>query len=777
MRFINLQCCVVRYAPLVSLLFAMNALFGQATNLQSGNQLKSTNGTATIDLMNVYQSIRGFGGMNMPDWIDDLNDDQVDKAFGNGPGQIGLNILRTKVPNSESLFNMQLPAAKRAISHGAIIMASPWSPPASMKSNNSTTGGYLKPESYGAFADYMLGFIDFMETNGAPLYAISVQNEPDISVSYESCDYSPTQMLNFIKEQGSKFSGINVIVSESFHFDKALTDPILNDPEAVQLVDIIGGHIYGGGLSDYPLARNKGKEVWMTEHYTESNHSANDWPLALGVGTEIHNCMVANYNAYVWWYVRRSYGLITDDGNITKRGYVMSQFSKFVRPGYQRVGVSTSSVSNVSISAYKTDSTMVIVAVNRNTSPTSVDFAIQNGTVDSLAKYTTSGTKNVENGGYYAVSGGMFSASLDAQSITTFASYTGNAGKASNIPPVANAGTDQVLYDDDNNGRETVVLDGSGSSDSDGNITNYSWSLENEQITWGESPSLDLPTGEHSIVLTVTDNDGARHTDTVLITVNLSSIINEAHIWMEAECGDVGSDWNTGTDAQASDNGYVMVKAGYQNLNSASEESKDHIVLSFDVTEPGNYILWGRVKVPSADDDSFWIRMDDGSWVMWNSITGGATWQWDDVHDSNNGSAVVSYQLTEGTHTLTICYREDGAGLDKLYLTNTGATPSGLGDDANNCLTSGTTDFIHNDETKITLYPNPAVEILMVELEGISGLNNELHLYNSSGMLLKSIKFENQDYILDLHGLPEGLYFVKVTTANDEILMERFIKM
>lgn len=469
--------------------------------------------------------------------------------------------------------------------------------------------------------------------------------------------------------------------------------------------------------------------------------------------------------------------MISEDGNITKRGYVMSQFSKFVRPGYQRVGVSTSSVSNVSISAYKTDSTLVIVAVNRNTSPTSVDFSILNGTVDSLAKYTTSGTKDVLNEGYYEVSGGMFSAVLDAQSITTLTSYTGNAGKMSNIPPVASAGEEQVLYDDDNNGRETVVLDGSGSSDSDGTITNYSWSLENEQIAWGDSPSLDLPTGEHSIVLTVTDNDGARHTDTVSITVNLSSIINEAHIWMEAECGDVGSDWNTVTDAQASNNAYVTVKAGYQNLNSASEESKDHIVLSFDVTEPGNYILWGRVKVPTADDDSFWIRMDNGSWIMWNSITGGATWQWDDVHDSNNGSAVVSYQLTEGMHTLTICYREDGAGLDKLYLTNTGNIPTGTGDDANNCESSDIREFNHNQDRNIILYPNPASEILTIDMDGISDFENELCLYNSCGMLLKSIKFENQAYILDLRGLPEGLYFVKVTTVNNEILMGRFVKM
>lgn len=777
MYFKRLRPSQLRFTSLAALLFVMCASFGQTTNAQSDNILKSTNVSVTINLLNEYQNISGFGGVNMPDWIDDLTDDQVDKAFGNAPGEIGLNILRIKAPNTNSIFDMQIPAAKRAISNGAIIMASPWSPPASMKSNNSTVGGYLNPASYGAFADYLLDFADFMETNGAPLYAISIQNEPDVTVSYESCDYTPTQMLNFIKEQGAKFDSVKVIVSESFHFDKAQTDPILNDAEAVQHVDIIGGHIYGGGLSDYPLARSKSKEVWMTEHYTESGHSANDWPLALNVGTEIHNCMTANYNAYIWWYVRRFYGLLGDDGNITKRGYVMSQFSKFVRPGYTRVGVLPSTTSNVDISAYKTDSTLVIVAVNRNTSETVLDFEIQNGIVDSLTKYTTSGTKNIENGGKIGVTGGSLSTSLDAQSITTFTSYAGNACKESNVPPVANAGTDQTVFDDDNNGIETVVLDGGGSTDPDGNITNYSWSLDNKQIAWGASPSLDLRTGNYSIILTVTDNDGARHFDTVAVTVNISSVVTEENIWLEAECGVVGSEWNVSSDAGASNGSFVTVKPGTESLGSASANSKDHIVFAFNIAEPGTYTLWGRARVPSADDDSFWIKMDNGSWTMWNNITGSASWQWDDVHDANNGNTVVSYSLTQGSHTLTVCYREDGAGLDKLYLTNTGNIPSGTGGDAENCLQSGVIKLNHKSEEKIVLYPNPANEILVIELEGISGLNNELYLYNNLGVMVKSIKLEQTSNIMDVSELPNGFYFFKMKTVDNEILVQRFIKM
>jgi O-glycosyl hydrolase len=70
----------------------------------------------------------------------------------------------------------------------------------------------------------------------------------------------------------------------------------------------------------------------MTEHLTgHESPEVNTWTLALALGSEINDCMEANFNAYVWWYIRRFYGLITDDGNISKKGYVMSQFSKFIR--------------------------------------------------------------------------------------------------------------------------------------------------------------------------------------------------------------------------------------------------------------------------------------------------------------------------------------------------------------------------------------------------------------------------------------------------------------
>ncbi len=172
---------------------------------------------------------------------------------------------------------------KAAYNMGVTIMASPWSPPASMKTNNSTVGGGLKDGSYADFAAHLKSFADYMAGNGVPIHSISVQNEPDVTVTYESCDYSADGMLKFMKENAPAV-GIPVCAPESFHFDKSMSGPLVNDSVATANTAYICAHIYGGGLEPYPLAVEKGKEVWMTEHIVLET----DWNAVLATGKEIN---------------------------------------------------------------------------------------------------------------------------------------------------------------------------------------------------------------------------------------------------------------------------------------------------------------------------------------------------------------------------------------------------------------------------------------------------------------------------------------------------------
>lgn len=89
-----------------------------------------------------------------------------------------------------------------------------------------------------------------------------------------------------------------------------------------------------------------------------------------------------------------------------------------------------------------------------------------------------------------------------------------------NTAPVANAGVDQTVYDNDIDMGEDVTLDGSSSTDAEGPIASYVWKDSyGNTIATGQSPSIFLTYGVHTITLEVTDGDGATDTDTVDITV------------------------------------------------------------------------------------------------------------------------------------------------------------------------------------------------------------------------------------------------------------------
>ena len=345
-----------------------------------------------------------------------LSDADLDTLFGNGPGQIGFTWLRIRLASDTAWRAIELSNARGAVARGASVIATPWSPPPSMKDNNNLVGGSLNASAYADYASYLNDFARYMAANGAPLFAVSVQNEPDIAVSYESCDWTAAQLLAFCRNNAAAITSTRVIAPESFQFIHALSDPVLSDATAAANIDIVGGHIYGGGLAPYPLAVTSGKEVWMTEHLDLST----DWAGALATAREIHDCLAtANFNAYFWWYLRRYYGPLGEDGVVTKRGWVMAQFAKFVRPGFVRIDATGNPTSGVYVSAYRGDK-LVVVAINQNAAAVTQSFTVANAAVAAVTPWMTSASANLEAQPAIPVSAGAFTASLPPQSITTF---------------------------------------------------------------------------------------------------------------------------------------------------------------------------------------------------------------------------------------------------------------------------------------------------------------------------------------------------------------------
>ncbi|MGS2644241.1 cellulose binding domain-containing protein [Streptosporangium sp. G12] len=391
--------------------------------------------TAVINPSAQRQTIRGFGGMTFASWIGDLTAAQRETAFGTGEGRLGFSVLRIPVPENQADWSRDVATARRAIELGATVIASPWNPPAGMVETfvrgSQTNAKRLRSNMYGAYAQHLNDFSTHMRNNGVNLYGISVQNEPDYA--HDWTWWTPAEILRFMRENAGSIN-TRVIAPESFQYLKNISDPILNDPVALANMDILGAHLYGTQFSNfpYPLFKQKGagKELWMTEVYLpNSTDSADTWPQALDVGEHIHRAMVdAEFQAYIWWYIRRSYGPMREDGQISKRGAMMAHFARFVRPGYVRVDATANPASNVYVSAYRGgDSSVVIVAVNKGTSAVSQQFTVANSTgSSSVSSWLTDASRNVAPQGATTMSNGSLTVTLPARSVMTFVTSLGS---------------------------------------------------------------------------------------------------------------------------------------------------------------------------------------------------------------------------------------------------------------------------------------------------------------------------------------------------------------
>jgi glucuronoarabinoxylan endo-1,4-beta-xylanase len=296
-----------------------------------------------------------------------------------------------------------------------------------MKTNKDYVAGELSPSSYADYAAYLKSYRTYM---GDLVDVISVQNEPNVKVTYLSCDWNPTQLFNFMKNNAGDIGG-SVMMPETYNYDVSSSDPSLNDATANSHFTHIGLHLYGAQITTYANAVSKKKKIWMTEHYFDPDDIAN----ALKAAKEIMDCLNNQMNAFVWWYLRTpNCNLINDDGSIKLKGYVMGQFSKYVRPGSNRVTTTYSPQSGVTVMAF-TGTKNIIIALNQNSSAKTQTFSITKGTFTDPKRYTTSSSKKLADAGATTVSNNSFTATLDAQSVTTFVAEGSTAISASSKVP------------------------------------------------------------------------------------------------------------------------------------------------------------------------------------------------------------------------------------------------------------------------------------------------------------------------------------------------------
>lgn len=342
-----------------------------------------------------------------------------------GKEGIGYNVIRTNIHSCDfssasytyieegdgelKTFSIEhdkefrIPMIKRAtalIKDDLVFYASPWSPPAFMKTNkNMLHGGKLLPEYNQAWANYYVKFIEAYEAEGIPVWGVTIQNEPMAVQIWESCIYTAEEERDFLKNYlGPTFekAGMgdkNIVVWD--HNRDLLphrANTIFEDPEAAKYAWGIGFHWYetwAGGEPMYDNLKNlnesfPSKNLLFTEGTNEKFDAKKYqyWPNAERYG----NSMINDFNSGVvgwtdWNILLDETGGPNHVGNFcfapvhadTQTGeliytpsyYYIGHFSKFINPEAVRVSTTTSRSTLESTTFKNIDGSMVTVVMNK----------------------------------------------------------------------------------------------------------------------------------------------------------------------------------------------------------------------------------------------------------------------------------------------------------------------------------------------------------------------------------------------------------------------------
>ncbi len=380
-----------------------------------------------IDDTRRFQEMVGFGASltDSSAWLiqHKLDDGQRDallkELFGRENGGLGLSFSRLTIGASDfsrhhyslddppggtpdpelAHFSIDenrgdvIPVARAmlAINPDLKIMASPWSAPGWMKDTGSLIRGRLLPQYYDAFARYLLKYVDAYAAEGIPIFALTVQNEPD----YEPGDY-PGMRLNAPARARLIGDHLGPMIAARgqgpliFDWDHNWDKPeeplaVLRDPAAGRYVDAVAWHCYGGEVEAQTPVHDAfpDKDAYMTEC------SGGDWePLRSGgltlqarniiIGTSRHwsrgalfwNLALDENNGPFSGGCHTCRGVVTIDsrtGAVTRTDeyYALAHASRFVRPGAHRIASNTTGggLDNVAF-RNADDGTLVLLVTN-----------------------------------------------------------------------------------------------------------------------------------------------------------------------------------------------------------------------------------------------------------------------------------------------------------------------------------------------------------------------------------------------------------------------------
>ncbi|MGH8061205.1 MAG: glycoside hydrolase family 30 protein [Pseudoxanthomonas sp.] len=277
------------------------------------------------------------------------------------------------------------------------VMASPWSAPGWMKDSNSLVKGKLRPEYYDAFSRYLLKYVDAYAAEGIPIFALTVQNEPD----FEPKDY-PGMRLNAPARARLIGDHLGPLIAQRgkgpliFDWDHNWDKPqepmaVLADASAGPHVAAVAWHCYGGDVAAQSPVHEAfpGKDAYMTEC------SDGTWEPTLSGGLPMQARELIVQATRHWargvlfWNLALDekggphaggcdtcIGVVTIDsrtGHVTRNNgyYALAHASRFVRPDAWRIASTATTDDDLDNVAFQNadDDSVVLIVTNSNEQP------------------------------------------------------------------------------------------------------------------------------------------------------------------------------------------------------------------------------------------------------------------------------------------------------------------------------------------------------------------------------------------------------------------------
>lgn len=345
----------------------------------------------------------------------------LQNLFGTGPGSIQVSYLRVSVGASDmnervftyddmpagqtdpklAHFNLGpdlgdvVPVLKQilALNPKISILASPWSAPSWMKSNDLPKGGSLLPQYYPVYAHYLVRYLEAMAAQGIPIRSLTMQNEPLNPKNTPSMVMTPEEQATFLADALGPALRKAHLSTEVILYDHNLNRPdypltALGNPKAAQYAAGSGFHLYEGSVDAMTQVHDAHPEkgLFFTEQMITQENSAEPLHIAQSLSRVVIGATRNWSKLVLLWNLAADpqfgphtgdggcpvcQGAITIDGNAWTANLAyatVAQISKFVPPGAVRIASDASVSGTLPNVAFATpDHRTVLVVANPGT--------------------------------------------------------------------------------------------------------------------------------------------------------------------------------------------------------------------------------------------------------------------------------------------------------------------------------------------------------------------------------------------------------------------------